>query len=189
MGRVPIKLHTELGSPEPLVLIKSYLQSEIFNHSKHFQDWWILTMKFLCFGLIGGERLQKIIILMAYRWSINLTWSPILEILGGLIDLPARWYDLEPPSQGSNWGSHLGLCHLRIGIFEKFATLEISKNSLFKAIFSTFFVILCITMHFHTMKSSIFTKMTKMGYFKLKVAFFLPLAPIIRALIISLLNL
>ena len=36
--------------------------------------------------------------------------------------------------EGGQWG----FGHLRIGIFEKLVTLEISKNSLYKAIFSTF---------------------------------------------------
>ena len=58
-------------------------------------------------------------------------------------------------------GVHLGLCHLRIGIFEKFVILEISNNSLYKAIFSTFLVILCISMHSQAIKSSIFTKKDK----------------------------
>ena len=52
-----------------------------------------------------------------------------------------------------------GFGHLRIRIFEKLVTLEITKNSLYKGIFSTFFVILCATMLFHAIKSSIFTKM------------------------------
>ena len=52
------------------------------------------------------------------------------------------------------WGSG----HLRIGIFEKWVTLEVSKNCLCKAIFSTFLDILCITIHFRAIKSSVFTK-------------------------------
>ena len=32
---------------------------------------------------------------------------------------------------------HLGLCHLRIVIFEKYVTLEICKNILYTVIFST----------------------------------------------------
>ena len=35
-------------------------------------------------------------------------------------------------------GGQWGFGHLRIGIFEKLVTLEISKNSLYRAIFSTF---------------------------------------------------
>ena len=57
--------------------------------------------------------------------------------------------------EGGQWG----FGHLRIGIFEKLVTLEISKNSLYRAIFSTFLDILCISMHFRAIKSSILTKM------------------------------
>ena len=48
---------------------------------------------------------------------------------------------------------------LWLGTFEKSATLEISKNSLYRVIFSTFLDILCISMHFRAIKSSILTKM------------------------------
>ena len=53
-------------------------------------------------------------------------------------------------------GRQWDLCHLRIGIFEKCVTLEISKPRLYKAIFSTFLVILYMNMHFHAIESSIF---------------------------------
>ena len=53
----------------------------------------------------------------------------------------------------------MGFGHLRIAIFEKLLTLEISKNSLYRAIFATFLDILCIYMHFRAIKSSILTKM------------------------------
>ena len=49
--------------------------------------------------------------------------------------------------------------HLSIGTFGKLVTLDISKNSLYKTIFSTFFVILFITTHFDAIKSLILTKM------------------------------
>ena len=52
-----------------------------------------------------------------------------------------------------------GCGHLRIGIFEKLVTLEISKNSLYKAIFSSFLNILCMIIHFYAIKSSFFGKM------------------------------
>ena len=98
-------------------------------------------------------------------------------------------------------GGQWGFGHLRIGIFEKLVTLEISKNSLYKAIFSSFLDILCITMHFHAIKSSFFAKMDdfllnhpnfskfsapaapKMGHFRPKLAPFWPLAPSIASLI------
>ena len=67
--------------------------------------------------------------------------------------------------QGSNWGDcqkegggRLGLCQLNIGIFEKCATLEISKNILKKAIFHLFGHFIN-NMYLHGMLSSIITKM------------------------------
>ena len=57
--------------------------------------------------------------------------------------------------EGGQWG----FGHPRIGIFEKLVTLENLKNSLYRAIFSTFLDILCISMHFRAIKSSILTKM------------------------------
>ena len=53
---------------------------------------------------------------------------------------------------------HLVLCHLRIVIFEKCVTLQIFQIAYIRG-FSTFFVILCIYMYFHAIKSSTFTKM------------------------------
>ena len=44
--------------------------------------------------------------------------------------------------EGGQWGYG----HLRIGIFEKLVTLEISKRSLYKPIFSSFLGFLCIFM-------------------------------------------
>ena len=64
--------------------------------------------------------------------------------------------------QGSNWGGQWGFGHLKIGIFGKLVTLEISKNSLYRAFFSTFLDILFINIHFRCKKQAmptiIFTK-------------------------------
>ena len=52
----------------------------------------------------------------------------------------------------------LSFGHIRIGMCKKFVNLEISRNSLYKAIFSCFLDILCINMNFHGIKSSFFCK-------------------------------
>ena len=46
---------------------------------------------------------------------------------------------------------HLGLCHLRIGFFEKCVTLDIAKSSRYKVIFFDFLHIICKTVHLHPM--------------------------------------
>lgn len=54
---------------------------------------------------------------------------------------------------------HMGLCLLGICIFETCVTLEILKIVYVKWWFRFFFVILCTTMYFHVIKSSIFKKL------------------------------
>ena len=98
---------------------------------------------FLTITSISEEQLFSSLLLST---SILLSYDhpPFCLILEGrnyLKILERVEMDEKHVNQGSNWkGGQWGFGHLRIGIFEKLVTLEISKNSLYKAIFSSFFV-------------------------------------------------
>ena len=68
-----------------------------------------------------------------------------------------RWDKKEYSMIIGQWG----LCHQTIGILEIVQLNKFQKIAQRKGFFD-FFVILCITIHFHVIKSSIFTKMGKL---------------------------
>ena len=71
----------------------------------------------------------------------------------------------------------MGLCHLRIGIFEKSVTLEMSKIAYIQRFFS-FFVVLRMRLHIHAIELSTFKKMGEISLDQLDSSkFSAPVAP------------